>query len=391
MAAVLSAVPREGLRTLPQHLASLDGLRGLAILMVLLHNMEILDVPTTWWAHAVELTFNVGWVGVQLFFVLSGFLITRILLQTQSEPGYYSSFFMRRVLRIFPLYYASLILFIFAVPMLTGTPTVGAQQQVWLWVYLVNWVEPFVPGQVPVPHFWSLAVEEQFYLIWPFVVARCSPRRVLQICLAIAVVALFTRVGMRLAGAPIEAVYMFTVCRMDALAMGAAAAALTQMPGVWAWITEFGAKRLLMVTAAVLLAGIPLTHGLYPRTDFLGQTLGYTILALAFTLLILAGAAFDCEAVSARPGLTLAWLRWAPLRTLGKYSYGIYIIHKPLHDLIGKPWLTSHGLLPNGSVLVNAGYLAFAIGVCVLLEMVIFHTFESRFLGLKRYFPATAH
>jgi peptidoglycan/LPS O-acetylase OafA/YrhL len=374
----------------PQHLPTLDGLRGVAILLVMLHNMEFLDAPATPVAHGVALAFNLGWVGVQLFFVLSGFLITRILLQMQDMPGHYRVFFMRRVLRIFPLYYAALLVFMVLLPTLNGTP-VSAQQQMWFWLYLVNWVEPSQLDSTLLPHFWSLAVEEQFYLAWPFLVFNCSPRRLAGWCLAMAVAVMALRVGMRLDGVNPEAIYMYTVSRMDALALGAAAAALTAMPAAWARVVAFGSTRLALVACALLALGVPATHGLYPRTDSLGQTVGYSVLAVAFTLLLLAGVVADQQRASgAGERWSLRWLRGGALCVLGKYSYGLYVLHKPLHDLVGKPWLNAHGLLPTGSVGVSVAYLTVAVVSCLALEMVVFRLLEAPFLALKRHFPAPA-
>jgi hypothetical protein len=107
---------------IPQHLPALDGVRGLAIVLVLCHNFQILEAPSGLVGRVFELAFDLGWIGVQLFFVLSGFLITGILLDTQDSPAYYRNFFVRRVLRIFPLYYGVLLIAFVLVPLLAAVP-----------------------------------------------------------------------------------------------------------------------------------------------------------------------------------------------------------------------------------------------------------------------------
>ncbi|MGH9886362.1 MAG: acyltransferase family protein, partial [bacterium] len=146
---------------------ALDGVRGAAILLVLAHNLNPFEGGRLV-DQGVSLAFNFGWVGVQLFFVLSGYLISGILLDSREAPGYYRAFFGRRVLRIFPLYYGMLLVCLVILPALGLAPAAllaDRAHSVWLWTYLINWVEPFGVPVAAFPHFWSLAVEEQFYLV----------------------------------------------------------------------------------------------------------------------------------------------------------------------------------------------------------------------------------
>ena len=278
---------------LPSHLPSLDGVRGLAIMLVLMHNFLILGKPSGLFAQYVGYVMNVGWIGVRLFFVLSGFLITRILLETQDAPNYYSAFFARRVLRIFPLYYAALFLVFFIWPAFGSAPPVLAQDHsVWLWLYVSNWTMPLGLGGGSMPHFWSLAVEEQFYLIWPFLVHRRSARQVLLLCLVLALIGLGLRTALLAQAVSPELIYTITPSQFDSLALGGALAAVLKLPGVLSKLVE---RRRSVLAAAVLiaLAGWVITHG-YPRTTLLGQTLGYTLLAIVFTLGIAAALGGEC-------------------------------------------------------------------------------------------------
>ena len=153
------------------------------ILLVIPHNAiaSLADNPcavkcggTTW---AAMLLVNVGWIGVQIFFVLSGFLITRNLLDSLGAPNYYRAFYVRRALRILPLYYGTLAVVFLLLPLVGLHPLGddgGARDRLWFWVFLSNWSVPLGAAACGLPHFWSLAVEEQFYLAWPALVRRVT-------------------------------------------------------------------------------------------------------------------------------------------------------------------------------------------------------------------------
>ncbi|HKB45330.1 MAG TPA: acyltransferase, partial [Chitinophagaceae bacterium] len=170
------------------HYPALDGLRGIAILLVVfLHNFRFMNY------------FFFGWLGVDLFFVLSGFLITDILMNTLQEPHFLRNFYMRRVLRIFPLYYLTLIICLYILPAITSLyldMRYYQSNQLWLWLYMQNWLyvfkEPF--GAQMLLHLWSLAVEEQFYLIWPVTILLIrKPKILFGIVTAVLLIVAITR------------------------------------------------------------------------------------------------------------------------------------------------------------------------------------------------------
>ena len=156
-----------------RHIPVLDGLRGLAVVLVLLFHLDRLS-GAAWPDRVLARLFGAGWVGVDLFFVLSGFLITGILVDTAAQRNFFRNFYARRALRIFPLYYALLVVGFAVYP--TFAPAIHADRdwrlfldgQWWFWSYLAN-IRLAAVGGAPMNfgHLWSVAIEEQFYLVWP--------------------------------------------------------------------------------------------------------------------------------------------------------------------------------------------------------------------------------
>ena len=372
-----------------RHVPALDGIRGVAIVWVVLHNTTFLvSGPTRGVLYLLNVFAHTGWIGVQLFFALSGLLITAGLIETQGTAHYFRNFYARRALRILPLYYSALCLVFLILPHLATLPAAFTSAgQAPLWLFLTNWTTRVPYG---FSHFWSLAVEEQFYLVWPLLVFRLAPRRLLPACLAIAAAALLVRIFLSVRGADPWTIYSNTVCRMDALALGGAGACVLFMPAQRAWLARHRGV-VGLATALVFIAGVPLTH-VYSTTGYAGQTLGYLLLAICSAVLVtaLAGAG---ERPFARPwSVLVAVLAWGPLRSCGKFSYAMYVLHNLLHKLFGEPWLLARfGPHPPASVIFT-----YALGILVasyVLAFVSYELLEKRFLRLKSRFgprPALA-
>jgi peptidoglycan/LPS O-acetylase OafA/YrhL len=359
------------------HIPALDGLRGIAILLVIPHNADIFSESATWlWP--IALLAHAGWIGVQLFFVLSGFLITRNLIDTRREPNYLRSFYIRRVLRIFPLYYLTLFVGLVVLPQvvdLSPGALASHQHQIWLWTFLSNWMQPYGIEVSGFSHFWSLAVEEQFYLLWPFVVLFAAGSRLLWICLTLALLAVLSRVLLMHADARPEMLYMFTHCRMDALALGAAAAVLSFSPASMQWIaTNLRALMLSVFGVLVVAALASHSYSVYdPRTLIVGQTL----LACAFALLIVN--------VGSIPAGTFGhWLRslfemrW--LRTVGRYSFAMYVFHLPILVVFGDAMREFWAFTGSATPLL---YALTAIALSFVAGLISWHLIEKHFLRLK--------
>ena len=217
---------------------ALDGIRGMAVLMVLVFHFVGCTMPTNGFERTLVRVTSYGAFGVELFFVLSGFLITGILYDSCHKPLYFRNFYARRALRIFPLYYGVLCLVFFVAPLiaLLRGPTLDylVDRQAWAWLYAVNiyiakqgdWSFSYIE------HFWSLAVEEHFYLFWPlvvFLVAR-RPRTLMALSLAIALCAVLARLIGLLAGLSWWTTYVLTPFRLDGLALGAFLAITVRQP-----------------------------------------------------------------------------------------------------------------------------------------------------------------
>jgi peptidoglycan/LPS O-acetylase OafA/YrhL len=371
--------------TLPAHLPALDGLRGLAILMVVVHMLSLLEAPSDIVGRVISTAFGYGWMGVQLFFALSGFLITGILLDARGAPGHLTAFYARRFLRIFPLYYGTLFVAFVLAPALGAMPPAlehDRAHQIWLWTYLANWTAPTEAGSHAFPHFWSLSVEEQFYLVWPFALLRADPRGGLRLCLGVALVALAARVALLFAGVTTGALYTFTISRMDALALGGAAAAALRVPGLGARLAV-RPGRLWGATLVTFAAGA--VAGRYKVATLATSSVGYSFLSAACALAVLAAATSDLRP---RPGSPL---RWTALRALGKYSYAVYVFHKPLHEFVGKPALARLGLEASRSTVVALAYICVGLLASFAAAFTSYHLYEKHFLRLKtRFVPRLA-
>jgi peptidoglycan/LPS O-acetylase OafA/YrhL len=360
-----------------RQIPALDGIRGLAIIWVILHNAtdEAFGPPHGLFKLLAVFTHS-GWIGVQLFFALSGFLITAGLLESQGEPHYFRNFYAKRALRILPLYYTVLLVVLVILPRIVtlhAPYSNDGQASLWLFTVNVTHVAPY-----GFAHFWSLAVEEQFYLFWPLVVCWLSPRPLLAVCLWTALGALLLRCALAAYGADWWTLYTATPCRMDALALGGAGACVMRLPALREGMK--GRLTAVSVFALVLfLAGIPLTHN-YDRTGLMGETLGYSLLALCSAAFVTASA---LPRPAARTWVT-SFLAWAPLRSCGKYSYAMYIFHGLLHKLVGEPWLFARFGEPLPARVVFI-YAAALILVSYVLGFCSYQLLEKHFLRLKQY------
>ena len=423
------------------HIPVLDGIRGLAIVLVLFHHCTDMNDATVIDKAAVTL-FHWGGFGVDLFFVLSGFLITGILADTRGRKNYFKSFYARRVLRIFPLYYA-ICLFCFVIlpnvgPIIAGAPGIGADRAAlvqtkldrfgevsgdewYYWTYLSNFVAAKVDGwrHGILDVSWSLAIEEQFYLVWPLLVCLLGRGKMKIVCVACVVISPLFRLWLLARGedpfyggeTSIVDVYVLTPGRLEGLALGGLLA-LHLRGGTDQRVApedfEPGRRlaRLVPIAKVVAPVGLALSvgfemlhfvmdldmHSHTPATVYAG----YTVLAFAF-------AAVLVLALAASPGSF--WFRvWTfkPLMSFGKYSYAIYLTHMPvralIRDIVYAPNPRGAGVrfadamfhFPKIGESELLGQILFFIpsfAACWLVGWLSWNLFEKHFLKLKKFFP----
>ena len=370
------------------HLPTLDGVRGLAVLMVMLLHFVGAVPPAGRVEDAIVGVTNYGSYGVELFFVLSGFLITGILYDARNEPYYFRNFYMRRLLRIFPLYYGVLALVFFVAPLISWLrgPTLDylVDRQAWAWLYAINiyiakngeWSFSYLD------HFWSLAIEEHFYLFWPlvvFVLAR-RPRALIAVSLAIALCAMLGRLTGSLMGLPWWTTYTLTPFRLDGLALGGCLAVMARQPGGLEWL------RRAAPVAATAVAGLMVATFIWTRlVSREGLELILPVRA-ALILLLLACLLVGALTAPERSGLS-RFFRSRSLVFLGTYSYGLYVYHHFISyymtsnrtDLVLAGWLGSH----LAAVALQA---TLGMGASLAVAYLSYEFFEKRFLRMKRLF-----
>jgi peptidoglycan/LPS O-acetylase OafA/YrhL len=287
----------------------LDVLRGLAILMVLaFHGLYWSGAATS--IHLINLFIRatvVGWLGVNLFFVLSGFLITGVLIDARHRPSYYRQFYLRRVLRILPAYLA-ILLILFLIRYIQFPQTVAAL------LFLANYMALLrIPGGYG--PLWSLSVEEQFYLLWPAAVGKVSTRTLTVICFALCLIEPLLRWLTASGHLPLGDVKTATYLIADNLALGALAAIFARFGTLRNGI-RLGAA-LCLLGGLILAIGYP--FGILTRTTVVGDTLQSVPWNIFFTGVLL----FTLGLRS--PFFSSIWT--VPLRFLGYISYGLYLIH----------------------------------------------------------------
>jgi peptidoglycan/LPS O-acetylase OafA/YrhL len=387
-----------------RYIKSLDGLRAVAVLLVMAFHFGYIGF---------------GWIGVQIFFVLSGYLITQILIDQKSLPTnlYMGRFYWRRTLRIFPLFYA--FLFGFTVLYLVfGEPEEFGRLAKYFYTYTYNYARMFPedPGGGAVSHLWSLAVEEQFYLVWPLVVLFLPPKWFKRTVVALLVLIPLFRVALALWGATWAVnddhigriVYVFTLSHFDAFATGAALslfsfdfikrparafyialAALVVIGFVndyslWAqgWVSPWQFEASIATEDSCFLGDLGngyLNHLCFNRT--LGYPIhmynngqhvwGYTLINLVSALAILASKRGQPIAA----GLENRWMvRW------GQVSYGLYVFHAPLLIFL-------HRAVPyNHLTLAGVGiFIVYCLVVWGVSEL-SFHLFEKWFIRHKDWY-----
>jgi peptidoglycan/LPS O-acetylase OafA/YrhL len=355
-------------------LSNLDGVRGIAIGLVLICHSADLH-----WSNGLTQTFFFKaywhiaqslWVGVDIFFVLSGFLITSILIRTREAKNYYTGFYGRRVIRIMPMFVVVLSL---AGSFLLCRGQCTVWQCLALLFSLGNWLIVFGGEIPPLGHFWTLAVEEQFYLVWPFIARTLTPARLLRLSLGLFASAMLLRILLAYAGTYVWIIFKITPTRWDGLALGAFLACLPACPHVEKWFLK--SIRKIIMLSIICLTTVFVYNGfaLYPFSKI------SLALGLPFVDLLALGLVFGALQVKRGPFSSV--LNSHPLQWLGRYSYSIYLIHLPFFFIAN--WLIGDG---------KTIFMNLLISVCVyvltplLLARLAWDLVEQPFMKLRYKF-----
>ena len=381
----MSDPPRQGFVRPASRDPALDGLRGVAILLVYVFHygggLSSANPAVRFFGYFTQS----GWVGVDVFFALSGFLITRLFWEDRETPGCLRNFYARRALRILPLYLGTLVLAAI-VAMLCGAHLPALQPLLLYAAFLQN-VPPFLsaalqyPPPLPLYHLWSLAIEEQFYLIWPLLLLACRNRQsAFRLCLlGFALPCLFGSfvgaAGTFLSGTP-AAWSIVLPGRSGALALGGA---LAMAPATWASSLRRFAPFVVIVSLTGFIAVGFTEHGMllnHPGSVILGLPC-----VEVFSASLVALTALRSRAANPLRAL----LNARPLRALGRVSYGFYVFHillEPVFDHIGSA--VTHSSRGMAYQIVR---LLVAFPISMVAAWISYHFYEVPFLRLKRYFP----
>jgi peptidoglycan/LPS O-acetylase OafA/YrhL len=369
------------------HVPELDGIRGLAILPVLIyHFVDRYPKPDSGLSFIFYKITQAGWVGVDLFFVLSGFLITGILVDTKNNERFFSAFYGRRLLRIFPLYYIMLMAYFWVGPFLSADL---AQQyssmrehQSWFWFYLSNWLFSSASETIPGLYFWSLAVEEQFYMVWPLLVWLTTTRSMFFLSLGLIGFSFGIRLILMLGfDYSAASVYYMTLTHMDGLAVGACISLAVSL---------YGVKRNQLIKPTLFgilcLLAILFTALMNSGFAFWNKNVGlfsYTLLAILFGCMLVYTLRSSVDSI-ARKIFNNSFMRLS-----GKYSYALYLFHVPLANLVQT--LVFDRFIPRNQVLDKyfitiIPFIVITSAVSYLFAFISWNLFEKRVLSLKKYF-----
>jgi peptidoglycan/LPS O-acetylase OafA/YrhL len=375
----------------PARVPELDGIRGIAILVVLLFHSAfalggtVTGVATDPLSRFLFHQSMLGWGGVDMFFVLSGFLITNILRKHRTDAHYFRHFYVRRVLRIFPLYYLAVLLF--GLWFLPAGP-VDFPTRAKLWLHYVLYVQNFAPFSLhfgllpmeavhlieplkPLDHFWSLAIEEQFYFVWPFLVWLLGSRTLIRLCVAAIIASPLARYFGGLHGWIPEITYKFTLLRLDGLAWGCMLALLGPQHRFTALLRAYPLAVSGGGLALIQAAAIATPDGPFPTSDGmrLAGNVGFNLVAVGLI----------CSHQTFVAGLLCS----APLQFLGKYSYGLYVCHWPIMLALAEPVRSEPMLEGAPPLVVFAVHATIAGALSCACALLTWNLMEKHCLALK--------
>lgn len=368
-----------------ERIGSLEGLRAIAILLVLLSHFTPGRDTTAGISSIIFKVASIGWSGVDLFFALSGYLITTILWNYKYSGKKLSHFWARRALRIIPIYFISLAFVFLIAPHLFGLGRhAGILEQIPYWLYVNNYVFPYENTWFTTAAFWSLALEMQFYVVWPIVICRSSPRRLFWICITLLFSSLAGRLFLVANGAEWSTTYMWLPWRMDGLIAGSLVAT---------WLRDSTRDKVRTRKSYVFAAIISGFFILYVVWFDFGSSVFKepenwkiasfriilpTILSLFFSSLII---------LALSENIFSKILDVNFLKPISLYSYGLYIIHSlliPTFELYIHPEKLARWLGPGDPAIY--AYFIICSSISFALAALSYELIEKRFLSFKSRF-----
>jgi len=342
---------------LPSYIPELQGLRGIAVLAVVVYHCHLRLEGT--WIHYASLW---GWAGVNLFFVLSGFLITSILIESRQKPRYFRNFYGRRALRIWPVYVLVLAVVYLNAPWFIG-PTITQAVKAAPWLAYIFFVQNLFHLALPaaIGPTWSLAIEEQYYFLWAPIVRFLRRPSMLVATLAAALIA-----------SPLIRFANFqwmtqtnTLIHLDGIAWGSLLA-------IGLHTLAISRRTWLLLGLVGLVGGIWVAATISGGTSFLDSAL-----AVGF-----AGAVLAAIASTGARNPVNSILRQGPLAFYGRISYGLYMIHICVFIYFG--WFDLR--MDRYGTAGNLAIVAFRLVASTVAATILWYGFESQILKLKRHF-----
>jgi peptidoglycan/LPS O-acetylase OafA/YrhL len=362
----------------PEHIPGLDGIRGCSFLAVFLpHYLSplIAQYQSGPWITAINCVKDLTFLAVPMFFVLSGYLIGGIIFRSRNREGFFSVFYGRRMLRVLPVYYLTLIV----VTIIDLAHGVHLDYKYWSnFIYIQNFMPGYTEVEFPpntqVAHFWSLAVEEQFYLLWPIVVWFARDRKtLLKIIVGLCSLSWTIRIASPWIHLSLHRCYIATPTRVDTVLLGVALVLILDHQ-IYKCFQPFA--KYVCLGATVLWITSAFFHRELPNNYFrvaVEYSLGNVIVLALLIAVLDEGGTFE-RIFSAR------WIGW-----LGKISYGLYVFHFTYHIWFlysFRPWLTHYLREPYASLATAA----IALGVTIALAFLSYRLIEEPLLRLKKYF-----
>lgn len=342
-----------------------DGWRGVGICFVVL-------------AHYFPTYFIGSWVFMEMFFVMSGFLITGILMDTKLKPAYFRNFIGRRIVRVFPLYYLCLMILFFIIPNSWIDLSYYREKQAWFWLYAENWLYSLEgwPNVKALHHFWSLAIEEQFYIVWPLVVWFFSSKNLLRFCIFTFLFSiLFRNTGMYFKFV-MPFPYVATLGRMDGIVLGSMIAILLRTD------RSFLEKYTYPITviSAILSVTAFITAGTMKFENTIHFRVNYTLVDVFFAGMITMTMCDDRL-------LSLKKILNQPvIKQIGVTSYCLYIFHYPIQNIIQTNFQDYLENILDSEVAGKLVCLLIALSITIPVVYFVHKKVELPFWKLRKYF-----